>query len=53
MMHLSRSRLVSLRFIRERHSSIDFDRLDTGVKVSFVTEPSPKGPRATNVRAEV
>jgi CspA family cold shock protein len=36
-----------------RSGSVDFDRLDTGVKVSFVTEPSPKGPRATNVRAEV
>jgi CspA family cold shock protein len=34
-----------------RSGSVDFDRLDTGVKVSFVTEPSDKGPRATNVRA--
>ena len=33
-----------------RSGTIDFDRLDTGVKVSFVTEPSPKGPRATNVQ---
>ncbi len=27
-----------------RSGTIDFDRLDTGAKVSFVTEPSPKGP---------
>jgi CspA family cold shock protein len=33
-----------------RSGTVDFDRLDTGIKVSFVTEPSPKGPRATNVR---
>jgi cold shock protein len=33
-----------------RSGSLEFDRLETGVKVSFVTEPSPKGPRATNVR---
>ena len=33
-----------------RSGTIDFDRLDTGAKVSFVTEPSPKGPRATNVQ---
>ena len=33
-----------------RSGSADFDRLDTGVKVSFVTEPSAKGPRATNVQ---
>jgi CspA family cold shock protein len=36
-----------------RSGSADFDRLDTGIKVSFTTEPSAKGPRATNVRAEV
>src|ERR1700730_19298017 len=36
-----------------RSGSVDFDRLDTGAKVSFTTEPSAKGPRATNVRAEV
>ena len=35
-----------------RSGSVDFDRLETGAKVSFVTEPSPKGPRATNVRVE-
>jgi CspA family cold shock protein len=33
-----------------RSGAADFDRLDTGMKVDFVTEPSPKGPRATNVR---
>src|SRR6266571_6134907 len=33
-----------------RSGTADFDRLDTGVKVSFVTEPSAKGPRATNVQ---
>ena len=33
-----------------RSGSLEFDRLDTGAKVSFITEPSPKGPRATNVR---
>src|SRR5207244_12697810 len=33
-----------------RSGSADFDRLDTGVKVSFVTEPSPKGPREKNVQ---
>ena len=33
-----------------RSGTADFDRLDTGLKVSFVTEPSPKGPRATNVQ---
>ena len=33
-----------------RSGTADFDRLDTGVKVDFVTEPSAKGPRATNVR---
>ena len=36
-----------------RSGSVDFDRLDTGAKVSFTTESSAKGPRATNVRAEV
>jgi cold shock protein len=33
-----------------RSGTADFDRLDAGVKVDFVTEPSAKGPRATNVR---
>lgn len=33
-----------------RSGAAEFDRLDTGAKVTFVTEPSPKGPRATNVR---
>lgn len=33
-----------------RSGTADFDRLDTGAKVEFVTEPSAKGPRATNVR---
>jgi CspA family cold shock protein len=33
-----------------RSGTADFDRLDTGLKVTFVTEPSPKGPRATNVQ---
>ena len=32
-----------------RSGSADFDQLETGQKVSFITEPSPKGPRATNV----
>jgi cold shock protein len=31
--------------------SLDFDRLVGGEKVSFDVESSPKGPRATNVRA--
>jgi cold shock protein len=35
-----------------RSGSVDFDRLDTGAKVSFTTEPSAKGPRATNVALE-
>ena len=33
-----------------RSGADDFDRLDTGAKVTFVTEASAKGPRATNVR---
>jgi CspA family cold shock protein len=31
--------------------SIDFDRLVGGERVEFAVEQSPKGPRATNVRA--
>ena len=31
--------------------SMDFDRLDGGEKVQFEIESSPKGPRATQVRA--
>ena len=33
-----------------RSGAADFDQLDTGMKVDFMTEPSPKGPRATNIR---
>jgi cold shock protein len=32
-------------------SSLDFDRLFGGEKVSFQIEQSPKGPRATNVQS--
>jgi CspA family cold shock protein len=32
------------------NSSLDFDRLFGGEKVSFDIEQSPKGPRATNVQ---
>ena len=32
-------------------SSVDFDRLVGGERVSFEVEASPKGPRATQVRA--
>jgi cold shock protein len=32
-------------------SSLDFDRMSGGEKVSFDIEASPKGPRANNVRA--
>ena len=32
-------------------SSLDFDRLNGGEKVSFEIENSPKGPRAARVRA--
>ena len=32
-------------------TSIDFDRLVGGERVSFEIEASPKGPRAINVRA--
>ena len=32
-------------------ASLDFDRLNGGEKVDFEIEASPKGPRATNVRA--
>ena len=32
-------------------SSIDFDRLNGGEKVEFEIEQSPKGPRASRVRA--
>jgi cold shock protein len=31
--------------------SLDFDRLVGGERVEFEVETSPKGPRATNVRA--
>jgi CspA family cold shock protein len=31
--------------------SLDFDRLVGGERVTFEVEASPKGPRATNVRA--
>jgi CspA family cold shock protein len=33
------------------NASLDFDRLVGGEKVSFDVESSPRGPRATNVRA--
>jgi len=32
-------------------SSLNFDRLIGGERVQFEVEPSPKGPRATKVRA--
>jgi CspA family cold shock protein len=32
-------------------ASLDFDRLVGGEKVEFQIEPSPKGPRATNVQS--
>ncbi len=32
-------------------ASLDFDRLRGGEKVDFTIEQSPKGPRATHVRA--
>jgi len=32
-------------------SSLNFDRLIGGERVEFEVEPSPKGPRATKVRA--
>jgi cold shock protein len=32
-------------------ASIDFDRLVGGERVAFEIEPSPKGPRATQVRS--
>jgi len=32
-------------------SSVDFDRLVGGERVTFEIEASPKGPRATDVRA--
>jgi CspA family cold shock protein len=32
-------------------ATIDFDRLAGGERVAFDIESSPKGPRATNVRA--
>ena len=32
-------------------SSVDFDRLVGGERVTFEVEASPKGPRATDVRA--
>lgn len=32
-------------------SPLDFDRMNGGEKVSFDLEASPKGPRASNVRA--
>jgi CspA family cold shock protein len=32
-------------------SSLDFDRLMGGERVTFEIEPSPKGPRAKDVRA--
>jgi CspA family cold shock protein len=32
-------------------SSLDFDRLNGGEKVEFEIEQSPKGPRASRVRA--
>jgi CspA family cold shock protein len=30
----------------------EFDKLAEGQRVSFEEEPSPKGPRATNIRTE-
>jgi CspA family cold shock protein len=33
-------------------TSLDFDRLAGGERVSFEIESSPKGPRAINVKAE-
>ncbi len=38
-------------FFHRSGTESDFDRLDAGITVSFDTEPSPKGPRAKNVRA--
>ena len=35
----------------ELDSTLDFDRLNGGEKVSFEIEASPKGPRAARVRA--
>lgn len=35
----------------ELDSSLDFDRLNGGERVSFDVESSPKGPRAAHVRA--
>ena len=32
-------------------ASLDFDRMSEGEKVTFDIEQSPKGPRASNVRA--
>ena len=32
-------------------SSLDFDRLNGGEKVEFEIEQSPKGPRASRIRA--
>ncbi len=32
-------------------SSLNFDRLNGGEKVEFQIEQSPRGPRATNVKA--
>ena len=34
-------------------AALDFDRLIGGEKVEFQVENSPKGPRATNIRAAV
>jgi CspA family cold shock protein len=35
----------------ELDSSLDFERLNGGEKVSFDVESSPKGPRAAHVRS--
>ena len=39
-------------FHRSGVSSGEFEKLAEGQRVSFEEEPSPKGPRATNIRTE-